>query len=46
MTVSVFCEGTVGATVTDESRKEIDAAMRELDANIPHKDSVYECAIR
>ena len=33
---------SVGATVNEDSRKEVDAAMREIDAQIPHKDSVFE----
>jgi hypothetical protein len=33
---------SIGATVDDDSRKDIDACMRELDAQFPHKDSVYE----
>ena len=39
----LFCLAwSIGGTVDDESRKNIDACMRELDAQIPHKDSVYE----
>ena len=33
---------SVGATVDEEGRKEIDSVIRELDAQLPHKDSVYE----
>ena len=39
----LFCTiWSLGGSVDDESRKDIDAAMRELDAQIPHKDSVYD----
>ena len=33
---------SMGGTVDDDSRKLIDAAMRELDAQIPLKDSVFD----
>ena len=33
---------SVGASVDDDSRKNIDACMRELDSQLPHKDSVFE----
>ena len=39
----LFClMWSIGATVDDDSRKDIDACMRELDAQFPHKDSVFE----
>ena len=33
---------SVGASVDDDSRKDIDACVRELDSQFPHKDSVFE----
>lgn len=33
---------SLGGVVDDNSRKDIDATMRELDAQVPHKDLVYD----
>ena len=33
---------TVGISVDEDGRKEVDGFMRELDSQFPHKDSVYE----
>ena len=33
---------TVGISVDEDGRKEVDGLLRELDSQIPHKDSVYE----
>ena len=33
---------SIGATVDDDSRKDFDGCMRELDPQLPHRDSVFE----
>ena len=32
----------MGISVDEDGRKEVDGLLRELDSQIPHKDSVYE----
>lgn len=39
----VFCLiWSVGATVVEDSRKDFDMLIREIDGQFPHKDTVYE----